>query len=62
MAFVGERGGVLTDSSVDMDDPSEDICVMDDSGRSIISVVSISRFFLGVGLRVLGNEREAVLP
>ena len=30
-ALVGERGGV---SSVDMEEPSEDICVIDDSGRS----------------------------
>lgn len=33
-APVGERGGVLTESSVDMEEPSEDIWVIDDSGRS----------------------------
>lgn len=32
--LVGDLGGVCTESSVDMDDPSEDICVMEDSGRS----------------------------
>lgn len=34
VVLVGDRGGVWTESSVDIDDPSEDICVMEDSGRS----------------------------
>lgn len=55
-APVGERGGVLTESSVDMEEPSEEIWVMDDSGRSNMSMVSISMLRLMVGLRALGRE------
>lgn len=63
VGLVGDRGGVLTESSVDIEDPSDDICVMEDSGRSKTSAVSTSRpFFAKVGFLVRGSVRGAVLP
>lgn len=62
VGLVGDRGGVLTESSVDIDDPSEEFCVMEDSGRSSTSAESTSRPFFSVGFLILGNVRGPVLP